>query len=254
MIRRIFSALADIVADIVAPATCPVCGSAMLPGERALCTRCLAMLPRIAPQVRSAGLKPYVSNGIAPPGFCAAWFVYNPASPHAELIRRAKYADRPRLASELGRLFADELAKSIADADEPDDFVSLDAPVEPSLADLDALLPVPMHWSKRLRRGFNQSVEIARGISAATGIPVADNLVAVRAHATQTRKGNAARHSNIHATITVEYPHELDGLHIAIVDDIVTSGATATECVRAISTSGARPASIGLLALGHTIH
>ena len=67
---------------------------------------------------------------------------------------------------------------------------------------------------------------------------VADNLVAVRRHATQTRKSRSERGRNLAGTVAVVRPHELDGRHIAVVDDILTTGATLAECVHAISVSG----------------
>lgn len=234
MVVELMKRLGDMCADLTALRECAVCGELLRPGEDVMCLKCLEALPRtlnhLSPDNRAAE---YVSNGVALPGFVASWFHYDPASPYAAIILEAKYADRPRLAFGAGRLFGLEL---------------LDAGV-----DLDVLLPVPMHWSKRLRRGYNQSEEIARGICEATGIPVGDNLRALRRHSTQTRKGREARRENIANTMAVGHPHELDGLKIAFVDDIITSGATALECVRAVSASGARPQSIGLLSLGLTV-
>lgn len=236
----ILSSLADMASHLLAPRVCPVCGRTLLRGESALCLQCMAKLPRCATDGHTASMARFISNGVAPEGYTAAWFVYNPLSPYASIIRQIKYADRPRLGRELGRIFGREMLASAT-------------PGLPWIAGVDVLLPVPSHFLRRMRRGYNQSLEIARGISDATGIPVADNLRARKAHATQTRKNAAERRDNLDGTMVLDSPHELDGLHIAITDDIVTTGATAGECVRAISTSGARPASIGLISLGLTI-
>lgn len=237
MIREIMARIGRFGADLTALRECAVCGTILERDEAEICLKCLEALPRTlnhhSPNSRAAE---YVSNGVAPQGFVASWFHYDPSTPYSRLILEAKYADRPRLAYELGRIFALELLDDMA-----------------AIGDVDVLLPVPMHWSKRIRRGYNQSEEIARGISATTGIPVGDNLQAVRRHSTQTRKGRDARRANIANTMALKHPHELDGLNIAFVDDIVTSGATTVECVRAVSTSGARPASIGLISLGLTV-
>ena len=86
-----------------------------------------------------------------------AWFRYSRASEYAALIRRAKYGDRPRLARGLGRMMGCELLAAAAAA--PSGHAA------EWLAELDVLLPVPMYWTKRMRRGFNQSEEIARGLA-----------------------------------------------------------------------------------------
>lgn len=217
------------------PRLCPVCGRAMITGEEALCTDCLMTLPRLLPAAGAGtGIDNALSNGPARPGMAAVWFRYDRKSRFADLVRSAKYDDRPRMARLLGRAFAREL---LADR-------------SAETAAVDLLLPVPMHWLKQLRRGYNQSVEIARGISDITGIPVGDNLVATAAHRTQTHRSRQSRLVNVRGTICCKAPHELEGLDVCLVDDIVTTGATLSECVLAIGTAGARPSSIGALTLG----
>lgn len=76
-----------------------------------------------------------------------------------------------------------------------------------------------------------------------------DNLVAVRAHATQTRRSRDARRKNVAGMIECRSPEELEGLDIAIVDDVFTSGATMAECALAIGRGGGRPSSVGALCL-----
>lgn len=200
-----------------------------------MCTACLLALPRLAhiPGVVPA-LHQALSNGPALPGLEAVWFRYDPSGDFARLVRSAKYGNRPRQGRLMGRAFARELlADSAAVLDR-----------------VDVLLPVPMHWVKQIGRGYNQSREIARGISDVTGIPVGDNLVALAPHRTQTKRSRRSRLVNVQGTIGCMRPDELAGLDICLVDDIVTTGATITECVMAIGRAGARPASIGALALG----
>ena len=217
------------------PRLCPACGHAMLEGEEAMCSACRIALPRLGPADIVAGtLADALSNAPAPPGFTAIWFRYDPTGPFARLVRDAKYADRPALARKLGREFARELISDRGD----------------TLAAVDLLLPVPMHWQKQLRRGYNQSVEIAAGIADVTGIPIGDNLVAVAPHATQTHRSSRARLSNVRGTIACEAPHELHDLDICLVDDIVTTGATIGECIMALRRATAQPASIGAITLG----
>lgn len=230
MLREILRAVVDYAGGLAAPALCPVCGRELLDGEHGLCLHCLAKLPRCITASRAA-LTDLLSNAVCPPGIAAAWFRYDPSTPEAALIRKAKYDDRPALIAALGRQFARELTATVA------------------LGEVDVLLPVPMHWRKRMKRGYNQSAVLAEAISRETGIPVGDNLVALAPHGTQTRRRAEARRLNMEGKLGVEAPQELDGLNIVIVDDIVTTGATVLECVRAVSRSGALPASMGVLSL-----
>lgn len=231
----ILSRIASYAADLVGLRTCAVCGCELVSDEYGLCLRCQATLPRCNEAHLAARFADIFSNAIAPQGITAAWFHYDPQTDPSRAIRTAKYADRPRLARELGRSFGMELTRR---------YGRLPA---------DVLLPVPMHWWKRMSRGYNQSLEIARGISSATGIAVGDNLTALRPHSTQTHKSHLARRENIRGIIGVDHPAELDGLRLAIVDDIITTGATIAECATAISISGTRPASIGFITLGATV-
>lgn len=229
-----------ILKSIILPRLCSGCGSVLEHG--AICAACLMQLPRTGVHLaKDNQVRPILDNGPAPAGFTAAWFAYNPAHSRADFIRHAKYMGRPRQARELGRVFAAELM-----ADAPAGYASGLF----TIADVDALLPVPMWWGKRVGRGYNQACEIARGISEVCGIPVADNLVALSPHRSQTTLGATGRRSNIEGCFGVVYPDELSDLHVAIVDDIITTGATLGECVLALGRSGARPSAIGAISLG----
>lgn len=237
------TAMLRLLASLIMPRTCSGCGNLLESGP--MCAACLMLLPRTECHLAPANrLREYVSNGVAPVGFTAAWFLYDPSAARAEFIRQAKYGHRPRQARALGRVFAAEL---LADATRTPAGL-------PTVHDVDLLLPIPIHRRKLLMRGYNQAAEIARGISEATGIPVGDNLRAAANHSTQTLLGAEERRRNIAGCFAVDYPEELEGLRIALVDDIVTTGATLSECTLTLSRSGARPAAIGAISLALTEH
>ncbi len=224
MLRRLLS--------FVAPPRCIVCGAAIDSPSQLLCLPCLGALPRaMLHRMPSNPVRDILDNAVAPPLLTAAWMNYRHDSPYAHIVRKAKYSSRPSLSRYAARLFATELA-----ADSPE------------FADIDVLLPVPMHWRKNLGRGFNQAEFVAKGIADVGRSAVADNLIAVRPHATQTHRSRSERLQNLSGTMKLIAPHELEGLNIAIVDDVITTGATLTECVAAIS-AAARPASISAISL-----
>ena len=232
-LSKIASVLSSL-AGIAAPRLCAVCGEPLVEGERGICLKCVVALPRTGLHLSAA--RNEINSRItddACAGRAAAWFRYNPSSVFAEMIRTAKYRDCPGLARDLGILYGCELSA---------------APAPRMADDVDLLLPVPMHHRKLLARGYNQSREIALGISEATGIPVGDNLVALRSHRTQTRRSRDSRRRNVAGIFAVEHPSELRGLRVAVVDDIITSGATVTECCRVLSKATGED--VAVLALG----
>jgi ComF family protein len=107
---------------------------------------------------------------------------------------------------------------------------------------IDVLVPVPLHWRRHWRRGFNQSELLARQLqltcSALTSCPIANRLVGrQRSTAAQSRMSARRRASNLKGAFTVFTP--CDNLRIAIVDDVLTTGATATALASALSAAGA---------------
>lgn len=208
------------------PYCCPVCGDALPFSEWPLCLGCLARLPRVNADMRL----PYVG---APGNMVTvrSWFVYNPESDFHRLIHDIKYHNRPHLARQLGREFALE---KLVEGLQPD-----------------IIVPVPVHWTKLLLRGYNQTQRIALGISDITGVEVGSHLYAVRSHATQTMVARHERQTNVRGIFGIRNPRQLDGRHVAILDDVYTTGATLAETLRTIL-AASRPASVTFLTLGRT--
>lgn len=229
--------LCDGIADIFIPRACPACGCAMDSSEEAICGACLLALHRAGVAVPGSKLMDTIANGPAPAGIAASWLRYRHDSPEARLIQSIKYRGRPRLGRELGRIFGQELAaRSLPEG-----------MLKP--AAIDVLIPVPLHWTKRLRRGFNQSEWIAEGIADALGCGVATCLRAVRPHATQTHKTDQGRAENVVGIFALDKDAKLDGLNITIVDDVITTGATVREAILTIGRAGTRPATVSVLSL-----
>lgn len=219
MIRRIVRIthkLCRRLGEAVFPAVCECCGASLVNGEDMLCLQCMYDMPRTGYHGDSFG---EIHKRLAAPGLpierTAAMFHYVKDSSYARLIQRAKYNDRPAIARNLAVMFARELES------------------EHFFDGIDMLLPIPLHRKKRLRRGYNQSEEIATGISEVTSIATGDNLIALP-HSTQTRKNAAERAANMEGTIRVTHPEELTGRHVLIIDDVITTGATMLAAAKAI--------------------
>ena len=110
------------------------------------------------------------------------------------------------------------------------------------LAEADALIPVPLHWTRLFQRRFNQSAELARAISRQTKVPVIDDaLIRVRATPPQVGLARDERAKNVHGAFSVEAgaKPKLRKLRIVLIDDVLTTGATANACARMLRRAGA---------------
>jgi ComF family protein len=149
-----------------------------------------------------------------PPGVIVP---YAHGGPLARAVHHAKYGDHTSVARQLGALLRH-------------------ADVIP-LGEIDRIVPVPLHARRLARRGFNQAVEMAR----AFGLPIAyDAVVRVRDTPSQVGLGRAERIANVRRAFEPRRAGLLRGERVAVVDDVVTTGATLDEVVRAVRAAGAR--------------
>ena len=105
----------------------------------------------------------------------------------------------------------------------------------------DAIVPVPLHWLRRLQRGFNQADLLTRGLSRATGIPVLSALGRVRSTSTQAGLSNRSRRQNVTRAFR---SCNVSGKRILLIDDVMTTGATGAACALALKQAGARRVSL----------
>lgn len=214
--------------DLVIPRECHICGNKLLEEEEFVCNDCLNKLP-------ATGYEKYWNNisgvntdlnpmeqrfaGQLPLDRAIAPFFYTRDSSLASLVHDFKYRGFSRLAVKLGKEGASRIAYS--------GFFS----------DTDIILPIPLHWRKRLKRGYNQSEQIAKGVSEVTGIPVGRQLRARKAHRTQTSLTSEERIKNTQGIFYLDQPEELEGKTVLLIDDICTTGATLLSAGEAIAAS-----------------
>jgi ComF family protein len=154
------------------------------------------------------------------PRFDASICPYRYSYPLDHLLRALKY----RRQQVYGRVLGDLLANSIASGDQP----------RPQL-----LLPVPLASKRFAARGFNQAIEIGLRLERALAIPLApDRLTRTRETAEQASLDQKARRKNVKGAFAVVRP--LFAKHVAIIDDVVTTGSTVNELARVLRKAGAR--------------
>jgi ComF family protein len=222
------------ILDFISPRLCVVCGQRLAPTERSLCSVCLFHLPRT--DFHQKPLDNPMAQlfwGLAPIEKAAALFYYHPHSETAQLVYRLKYNNRPDIGEDIGRVMANELQAT--------DFFS----------DIDILLPVPLA-SKRLRqRGYNQSEQLAKGISDITHLPIVTKALR-RKHfqQSQTTLNRWQRQENVEDTFWLKDGSQLQDKHVLLIDDICTTGATLISCANTLKDiEGIR---ISVLTLGFT--
>lgn len=195
--------LAGGLLDLLYPPKCLVCGELAPP----FCDACRA-------QVR-----PVATGGAPPPGLDDLRSAGYHDGALRSAVLRLKFSRKLALVEPLAELLAEELASS---AWKPE-----------------ALVPVPIHWSRRWQRGFNQSELLAEAVAPRTGIPVVSALRRTHAGAAQVGLSRARRAVNLRDAFATEPGVSVTGLRIVLIDDVRTTGATLAECARPLRQAGA---------------
>jgi ComF family protein len=205
------------------PQSCQLCGAEGT--TESLCVPCLDDLPWLSSEACAVCALPLPSGRVCgscldhPPRFHCVEAVFAYAFPVDALIRAYKYGGRLALAQVLGGLLAQRVARGVD-------------------ADVDAVVPMPLARGRLAERGFNQALEIARVVAARTGI---DLLPHACRKVTDTPAQAALpwkeRAKNVRRAFVCDA--DLEGRRIAVVDDVLTTGATLDELARVLRRAGA---------------
>jgi ComF family protein len=205
------------------PAHCLACAEAVAPGGRDLCPACVLGLPWNRCACLRCGLPlplPAAACGHCqrrPPPLTETHAVFRYETPLDRLLPRLKFHED--LAA--GRLCADLMAEALAGVARPD-----------------ALIPLPLHRRRLRARGFDQTLELARPLARTLALPLRDDLLArVRETAPQSRLDAAARRRNLRGAFAVRPGIALPA-HVALVDDVMTTGATLHAAADALRQAG----------------
>lgn len=210
----------EFLLDLFFPRMCYMCGERLTDNEQILCSKCIEELPRTWQATNRQNMVESVFTEVD--GFVrgGAFCFFEKGSDYRRLIHQVKYSHHPEVAAYVGELAAREWMQ-----------------LKPNFFEgIDLLIPVPLHEKKLRLRGYNQSEYICKGLSAATGIEVdTTHLRKTKNNTSQTAKSAVERMLNTEHAYEVRNPEELNGKHILLVDDIITTGATITACMEALT-------------------
>lgn len=217
----------------VYPMECVGCGTALL-DERGFCPGCLADLPRNANPCLSCG-EPLLHPGLicarcslSPPAYHRVFAPWLYRFPLDSMIQAFKFHQRLTLARPLAQLLGDALASE-----------GMPLP--------QALIPVPLHVTRLAERGYNQSAELAGLLGCRFGLPVLNHgCERLRATPPMSRLKRRARRRQMRGAFALSRP--LSHSHLALVDDVVTTGHTVNELARVLRAAGAERVDIWAIA------
>ena len=149
-----------------------------------------------------------------------------------KMVHRLKY----KRAAEIGVLFGRYASQKITDST--------------FFKNIDVIIPVPIHFSKKIQRGYNQAHQFGLGIAQNSKIPTYDDvLIKILETSSQTKKSRDERIANVSNSLAVKNKSQIRDKHILLVDDVITTGATLEACGKILLKNGASRISVLSLAL-----
>lgn len=213
------------------PELCCGCGAHLHHGECGICVACLYDLPYTDYHLHAENRVAKQFWGRLTLQAAMAMLYFKKGTRVQQLIHQLKYKDKTAVGTKLGQLLAAQLRKSAL------------------YKDVDLIIPVPLHPKRKRSRGYNQSECIANGLSEDLGIPTSTvHLLRGKATATQTKKSRYFRYENMKSIFKVVKAEQIRHLHVLLVDDVITTGATLEACGQALSGAGIKKISIATIA------
>ena len=228
------SVFTDIIRDFVSliyPNYCAACADALVKGETLICTRCASQMPQTNYHLDADNpLKNRLVSRINI-RYAMALFRFSKSGRVQGILHSLKYKQQPELGVMLGNLYGDRLAEA-----------GLKSAFE-------LIIPVPLHSSRRRKRGYNQSAKFAEGLAQMLGIPFSDDIMERKIKTeTQTRKTKLNRWQNVNEVFEVRNSDWVQNKNILLVDDVVTTGATLEAAGHCLLQAGCSTLSIACIA------
>ena len=203
---------------LIFPETCVACDEVLPKGKEHLCHVCTQLLP-FAEINSDETFRKLAGRVDVEAAF--AYLKFNKTGIVQKLLHNLKYNNNPELGHFIGREFGSYLKDQ-----------NIELPK-------DGLIPVPLHPSRQKERGYNQAEVIANGLAESSGSGVSVSyLKRIKESISQTKKGRAARLTNMSECFSLNEKTDIKGLHVGLVDDVITTGATIEACCLCLKAAG----------------
>jgi len=215
MINTLFkylNALINLVLDLIYPNTCVGCSRIHEDNRTNICRFCKdGMQPtKFGNWIQNVTNNNYLDD------MRSAWF-YNDILHN--LIHSLKYNDRANYGFDFGVLLGEEI-------------------LDDEIGDIDMIIPVPLYWLKKTERGYNQAFWLAKGLASIYAVTVDTSIIKrTRYTVSQTMLGSTERMVNLDGAFTIN--KSLNNQHILLVDDVLTTGSTISNCAKVLRENGA---------------
>jgi ComF family protein len=203
--------------NLLYPPLCAACKKVLVKQEKHICLNCLYNLPKTNFHLDINNPMEQLFWGRVVIKAAAAFYYFEKGSKCRKILHQVKYSGYKELALFLGTIYGRELSLTAR------------------FSCTDMLIPVPLHYSRQKKRGFNQSEWFAMGL--AEGLQknmCSDILVRFVGAETQTNKSRTERWENVENIFRVRDPEKIENKHIILVDDVVTTGATLESCAEVL--------------------
>lgn len=219
----------DAIIHLVFPHVCSGCMSEKLDRHNILCMRCMDALPETHFEILPGNPVEKRFWGRLQVEQATAQFYFTRESLIQHLMHQFKYKRNRDIGYYLGKIMGESIRKS-------------------GRFPVDALVPLPLFASREKKRGYNQSALLCEGMAESLKLPVLKDVI-IRSHHTdtQTRKGRIDRWQNMEGKFELVNPRAIEGRHLLLVDDVITTGATLEACGTELLTAANTKLSIATL-------
>ncbi len=212
MLKTIATALNDL-SHLFFPHNCLGCGSDVLDDDASLCIKCFSQLPETGFMQHAGNPVEKIFYGRIKVEAAGSAFYFTKDSTMQRLMIELKYRGNKNAGVYLGKLLGMQLAQS------------------DTFSGVDMIVPLPLNPKKERKRGYNQALAIAEGIQTEWHKPINSKAVVRKLFTeTQTQKGRVDRWQNMKDVFMVKDAEALQGKHILLVDDVITTGASLEAC------------------------